>query len=251
MDTTGGDFNYDASTGVYVWDDDTQAWSQERPADSLILRFPTAPADTPRTNATFTLSRYEKESVTIGGSTEHVPTEIVASLSVEGTEVLTIDLGDVGFASLLGVPQSFSLNVTAPPLAYTTGLDPTQDGMYEYQDEFQNNGQLVTSTTSTVDVFSDDENSGSTLGSVEGKTQVGQDLVLEYTAEIGALPALEDPSADEINERVDVEVLLQGEQVATLRYDGSADQVIVVYSDDTTEPLSDLLRDLGAVGDLF
>ncbi|WP_259247241.1 hypothetical protein [Salinibacter ruber] len=248
LDTTGGDFNYDASTGVYVWNPDTQAWRQERPADSLILRFPESP-DAPSKNATFTLSRYETQSVPILGSTEEVPTRVGASLSVDSTKVFALDLEDVSFTSLLGIPQSFSLDVTANPLAFTTSLEPGQNETFQYEDRFRNDGQPVTATTATVDLSPDDaEGDDSTLGRVEGTTQVGQDLAIEYAADVGALSALEDASADEINNRVSVDVLLQGNQVATLRYDGSAEQVIVEYTDGTTEPLSDLLREIGVSG---
>ncbi len=248
LDTTGGDFNYDASTGVYVWNPDTQAWRQERPADSLILRFPES-KDAPSNNATFTLSRYETQSVTIIGSTEEVPTRVGASLSVDSTKVFALDLEDVSFTSLLGIPQSFSLDVTANPLAFTTSLEPGQNGTFQYEDRFRNDGQPVTATTATVDLSPDGaEGDGSTLGRVEGTTQVGQDLAIEYAADVGALSALEDASADEISDRVSVDVLLQGNQVATLRYDGSAEQVIVEYTDGTTEPLSDLLREIGVSG---
>lgn len=248
LDTTGGDFNYDASTGVYVWNPDTQAWRQERPADSLILRFPESP-DVPSNNATFTLSRYETRSVTVGGSTEQVPTEIGASLALENEgEIFSVDLRDVGF-TFLGIPQSFSLDITADSLTYTTSLEDSQGRTYEFRDDLRNNGQLVTSTAATVNLFPDDaEGGGSTLGRVEGTTQVGQDLAIEYAADVEALSALEDASADEINDRVSVDVLLQGNQVATLRYDGSAEQIIVEYTDGTTEPLSDLLREIGVPG---
>lgn len=248
LDTTGGEFDYDASTGVYVWDGDAQVWNQKRPADSLILRFPTSPGAS-RNNTTFTLSRYETQSVTIAGSTENVPTNVGASLSVEGTEVFAVDLRGVEFTSLLGIPKSFSLGATAGPLAFTTGLEPTQDGTYRYEDQFRNDGQPVTSTTATVDLFPEDTGGDeTTIGRVEGTTQVGQDLAIRYAADIGALSALEDASADAINDRVDAEVLLQGDQVATLRYDGSAGHVVVEYTDGTTEPLSDLLQEIGALG---
>lgn len=248
LDTTGGNFNYDASTGVYVWNPDTQAWRQERPADSLILRFPESKG-APSNNATFTLSRYETQSVSIRGATEQIPTEIGASLAVENEgEVFSVDLRDVGF-TFLGIPQSFSLDVTANPLAFTTSLKRGQNGIFQYEDRFRNDGQPVTATTATVDLFPDDaEGDDSTLGRVEGTTQVGQDLAVEYAADIGTPSALEDASADEISDRVSVDVLLQGNQVATLRYDGSAEQVIVEYTDGTTEPLSDLLREIGVSG---
>ncbi|MCS3632540.1 hypothetical protein GGP55_003158 [Salinibacter ruber] len=248
LDTTGGNFNYDASTGVYVWNPDTKAWRQERPADSLILRFPESKG-APSNNATFTLSRYETQSVPILGPTEEVPTRVGASLSVDSTEVFALDLEDVSFTSLLGIPQSFSLDVTANPLAFTTSLKRGQNGTFQYEDRFRNDGQPVTATTATVDLSPDDaEGDDSTLDRVEGTTQVGQDLAIEYAADVGALSALEDASADEINNRVSVDVLLQGNQVATLRYDGSAEQVIVEYTDGTTEPLSDLLREIGVSG---
>ncbi len=248
LDTTGGSFNYDASTGAYVWNQDTKAWRQERPADSLILRFPESP-DALSNNATFTLSRYETRSVTIAGSTEEVPTKVRASLSVDDTEVFALDLEDVSFTPFLGIPQSFSLDVTTAPLAFTTSLEPVGNGAYQYNDRLQNGGQQVTSTAATLDLSPENaESSENTLGRVEGTTQVGQEgLTIEYTADI-APSALEDASADVINDRVDVDVRLEGDRVATLRYDGSAEQVIVEYADGTTEPLSDLLREIGVAG---
>ncbi len=246
LDTTGGNFNYDASTGVYVWNPDTKAWRQERPADSLILRFPESKG-APSNNATFTLSRYETQSVPILGPTEEVPTRVGASLSVDSTEVFALDLKDVSFMSIFGIPKSFSLDITADShitadsLTYTTSLKDSQGRTYEFRDDLRNNGQLVTATKATVDLSPDD-------AEVEGTTQVGQDLAIRYTADVGTPSAFEDASADEISDRVSVDVLLQGNQVATLRYDGSAEQIIVEYTDGTTEPLSDLLREIGVPG---
>ncbi len=244
LDTTGGTFNYDASTGVYAWTEAEQAWEQTRPADSLILRFPATP-EARRNNATFVLGEYDTRSLPVGAPEDRLPTRIDASLSVNGTEAFNIDLRDVEVSPLLGIPQSFTLEVALPPLAYSADLHSPSGAPYRYQDRLENDGALVTATDATAEVLSGEAEDENPLGEVQGTTQVGQDLAVEYTAQIGALAALSDASAADVNENAEVRVLHQGTQVATLRYDATAEQVLVVYPDGETEPLADLLRDLG------
>ena len=245
LDTTGGTFNYDASTGVYVWNEADRAWTQERPADSLILRFPAAlEPSSSENNGTFTLGAYETKSIPFGGSAGRVPTQLEASLSVDESKVFRVRLKDVDFSAVLGIPQSFALETTVPPLSYSGSLEAPGGASYRYRDRLENDGQLVTTSNASVDVSPDGGGEGA-IGRVEGMTQIGQDLTVEYTAEIGTLVNLEGASAQDINDTIDIRVLQEGEQVATLRYDAPAEQVVVVYPDGETEPLPDLLRDLG------
>lgn len=254
LDTTGGGFNYAASTGVYAWDDNSQEWTQERPADSLILQFPATPEATSN-NAKFTLSEYETQPVSIGGSTAEVPTQVKSSLSKDGTEVSSFDLRDVSFSPLLGIPQSFTVNVenslagTPDSFTYYSNLETESSSAYRYQDELKKGDQAVVATDATITLGGNGDDEGA-FGSVDGETFVGQGLSVQYMVDSSSLiAAFEDSSsgdvsAEDVNDSVDIEVLDDGNPVATLRYDGETEQVMVVYPDGETEPLADLLRDL-------
>ncbi|WP_263788010.1 hypothetical protein [Salinibacter grassmerensis] len=261
LDTTGGGFNYESSTGVYVWSNSSGTWTQERPADSLILRFPTAQEATGN-NATFTLSEYKTESVSIGEITAEVPTQVNSSLKENGEEIFSSRLS-VGFSSLVDIPESLESYIGAfstsdeavSNLTYSSTLSADfSDGItYEFRDGLENGSQKVVSTDATI-ALGDGPGSGggeNLFGSVDGETRVGQGLRVQYTADLSALvAALRDDSSDGvdaegINNSVDVKVLGEDDnQVATLRYEGDKEQVVVEYPDGQTELLVDLLRDL-------
>lgn len=254
LDTTGGSFNYGASTGVYVWNDNSRDWTQKRPADSLILRFPAAPEATGN-NATFTLSEYEAQSFSIGGSTAKVPTKIRSSLSKDSTEVFSLDLRNVSF--LLGIPQSFTLDVEVPSmtdemadgLTYYSDFETESSDSYRYQDELKNGGQTVVSTNATI-TLAGSGGDRRPLGSVNGETLVGQGLSVQYTIDPSPLIAVledgssEEISAEDVNDTADIRVFDEGNPVATLRYEGETEQTLVEYPDGQTEPLVDLVQSL-------
>lgn len=241
LDTTGGTFNYEASTGVYAWRPARQTWTPVRAADSLILRFPAPPAATGDT-ATFVLGAYEAQAV--GPGTERrVPTRLAALLSVDGETAARVNLRDVTLSPILQLPQSLSLTVSLPPLGYTASLESPGATMFDVQDRLENDGQRVASTAATVEVGGGGDETA--LGEATGTTQIGRSLAVEYTIALDTLTALsQGGSAADVNEAVDVRVRSASTLLATLRYDAAAERWMLVYPDGETEPLADLLRDL-------
>jgi hypothetical protein len=241
LDTTGGTFTYEASTGVYAWRPAQQAWTPVRAADSLILRFP-APPEAVGDTATFVLGAYEAQAV--GPGTERrVPTRLAALLSVDGETAARVDLQDVTLSPLLSLPQSLSLTVALPPLGYTASLESRGATTFDVQDRLENEGQRVASTAATVEVGGEGDETG--LGEATGTTQIGTSLAVDYAVGLDALATfIEGGPAADANEAVDIRVLSDGTLLATLRYDEAAGRWVLAYPDGETEPLADLLRDL-------
>jgi hypothetical protein len=237
LDTTGGSFNYEASTGVYAWRPAPQAWTPVRPADSLILRFPAPPEATGDT-ATFVLGAYEAEAVG-PGTQRRVPTRLAALLSVDGETAARVNLRDVTLSPVLQLPQSLSLTVALPPLDYTASLESPNATTFDVQDRLENDGQQIVSTAATVDVGGGSDEP--VLGTATGTTQIGTSLAVEYTVSLDALGAFsEGIPPEDVNEAVDIRVLSDGSLLATLRYDAAAEQWVLEYPDGETEPLADL-----------
>jgi hypothetical protein len=72
---------------------------------------------------------------------------------------------------------------------------------------------------------------------------IGPDLAVGYAIQVGELAAFDDPSEEQINDRIDARIVYKGEELATLRYDKAAEEIEVVYTDGSVDPASEFYDD--------
>jgi hypothetical protein len=236
-------FRFDESTGVYVWDADDQTWVQTDSAEAIVLRFPASKRATSN-NATLTLHSYSDVERSIRGRSVYLPDSGTASLMVDSTEVFSATLADITFApglSRFPIPTALSLDVLTAPHTHVVRWEETGTGRYTLSAETRNNDQLVAGLSTTVQAgFSRD---GLPVDSLSGDARIGPSLTVPYTVEVDELQALDDPSAEQINDPIDARIDYDGETIATLRYDGTDEEVNVVYLDGTAEPAAAFYKD--------
>lgn len=84
-----------------------------------------------------------------------------------------------------------------------------------------------------------DELEGTDVERLSGELRIGPDLKIPYTVQVGELAAFDDPTEEQINNRIDATIQSQEQELATLRYDAASERIEVVYSDGSVDPVSD------------
>lgn len=240
-------FSLEAGTGEFAWDGPNQTWGTESVADDLILHFPLE--EGAKNDATFTLRNYVQEEFTVDDEPMVVPTEIDASGSVNDTEIFSLRLSNVRLGTYDGlntpVPESLSLTLFTAP--YTHRLEVTKRSLASYDVSYElrsddEGGAGV--SANVVLTLTGDEPIG--IGRVEelvGQAQIGSHLVVPFSLEPRAVAETDDPSGVMINDHLDVGVRYQDREAASLRYDKPTDTIEFVYSDGSTDVVSQLLSD--------
>lgn len=144
------------------------------------------------------------------------------------------------------MPQSFSLEIVTAPHTHSFDLTENSSTDFSFSFDLENGGDLVAGLSTNVMLTTSDYDQieGSDVEEISGKVNIGPDLVVPYTAQVGELVSLDDPSEQEINDRIDAPVEYQGQRIATLRYDKAEEQIEVVYSEDgSIDPASVFYED--------
>jgi len=237
-------FLFDASIGEHVWTPNTNEWEEEEAAGSVILRFPASEGATGN-NATFELSQYSDTPVTADEETVYLPTSGTASIAVEGTEVFAVNLSEAAYTTEDGLdiplPQSFTLEILTAPHTHTFVLSENSSTDYEFSFSLANGDDLVAGISIQASLGTDnyDVLELNDVEELSGAVRISGDLTIPYTIAVGELVAFDNPTEEQINNRVDATIEYQGQQIATLRYDKSAEQVEIVYSDGSVDAASD------------
>lgn len=241
-------FQFDASTGVYVWDADAEQWVEEGGSDSVILEFPATESATSN-NATLELSQYADTPLTVDGETVYLPTSGIGAVSVDGSEVFSVDLSGVDYATEEGlevpIPQSFSLEVLTAPHTHSFNLNENSSTDYDFSFDLRNGDQLVAGISVGAQLATNnyDELEPTDVEQLSGELRIGPELTIPYTIGVGELAAFDDPTEEQINNRIDATVESQGQELATLRYDEASERIEVVYSDGSIDPASDFFTE--------
>jgi len=243
--TRNGRFDYEETTGVYEWSSEDDAWTRTGSSDDVVLQFPSSEGQDAN-DATLTMADYDDESVNVNGETVYLPTTALVSLTVDGTEVFSVDLTGVEYTQDgdLTLPTAFALEIFTAPHTHTFTLTENSSTDFAFGFELRGPEEVVTGLTVQAMLATDDyaELEDTDVEEVSGRLRIGPDLSVPYTVQVGRLAALDDPSEAQINQNVDATVEYDGTNLATLRYDDEEERIEVVYADGSTDPASDFLE---------
>jgi len=160
-------------------------------------------------------------------------------VSLDGVEYTTEDGLEVP------IPQSFSLEILTAPHTHTFSLAENSSTSYDFSFDLANGNELVAGVSVGAELATDnyDELEATDVSELSGELRIGPDLTVPYTIEVGELAAFDDPTEDQINDRIDATVEYQGQEIATLRYDEATERIMVVYSDGSVDPASEFYEE--------
>jgi hypothetical protein len=241
-------FQFEESTGEYAWDSGTRQWTEQGSSGSVILQF-SASEGASSNNATLELSQYSDTDLTVDGETVYLPTSGTGSISVGGSEVFSVNLSGVEYTTEDGlevpIPQPFSLEILTASHTHAFDLNENSSTDFDFSFDLSNGETLVAGLSIGAELSSDnyDELEATEISELSGEFRIGPDLTVPYSIAVGELAAFDDPTEEQINDRLDATVEYQGQQIATLRYDKATEQVEVVYSDGSVDSASDFYED--------
>jgi len=126
-----GNFDFEASLGVYEYNFTTQLFDQTKQGgDKVTMHFPTATSNT--NNATLNITAYseiviEEENKYGWDETSIFLTLITADLSIDNVEVLDLDMSANYSAD--GLPESVEVSLTMNPFEFTMSFSDTDEKM--------------------------------------------------------------------------------------------------------------------------
>ncbi len=256
LQTSNGRLDYSASTGEYTWNSRRQTWTSTGPSENVVLVFPTSPNDT-TDNGTFTLSSYTDTEVTIDGDDEYLPETIDASLSVDDTDVFSLNLENTSFydeqIEETQVPRRFDFLTLTAPLEHNAALDSPSKREFRFsyllqrEDENQYVMRLDVNATLTT-VFNNIDGAGG-LDELSGAIGLEPDVLIEYAIQAEELSTLDDdPTPQQLNNHFSATVRYQDQKVgdiriATITRNGTERMApVLVYSDGSQQPLQEVFE---------
>ncbi len=126
------------------------------------------------------------------------------------------------------------------PHTHTFTLDENSGTEYDFSFDLANGDQRVAGISVGAQLATDnyDELQGTDVEELSGELRIGPGLTIPYTIQVGELAAFDDPTEDQINDRIDATVQSQGQEIATLRFDEASERIEVVYSDGSIDAAS-------------
>lgn len=236
-------------TGEFTWNG--SSWTSSSSSNDLILNFPTAEGI--NNNATFTLSTYTDEAVTIEGQSEYLPTTIDASLSVGGNEIFSVDLSGTDFytetlntsSGATQLPRQFALDILTAPIRHSVDYSSPSKREFDLDVELtkastqQRILRFLVGLTFTQNF--DAASGAGDVQTVEGELGFGPDVVLAYTVDVAGLDQLgTSPSPQDINNQFTAEMRYKGGKMGTIEWgtlNGQTD-VLFVYNDGSKDLLA-------------
>lgn len=234
-------FNMANYSGVYDWNSTNNEWDfTSNTQNDLIFNFPFLEGGNTN-NMTITINDYEVQEVVFSFDTEYYPTKLVGSIEKDNTVVFSLDIDNVVYqiGSENVAPTNFDIEIITLPMTHFFTLDETSTSQFLFNYSSNNNGSCNTNFTINADTIVTDYTNIEGVDEFSNVTgTIGHDsLELVFSADIDSLNAIEEPTVDEINEYITVNVFLANSQVGVLEYTeiGDTSEILIVYNDGTTE----------------
>ena len=228
-------------SGVYNWNSTSDQWDfTSNTQNKLIFNFPFLETGNSN-NMTATIDNYEVQEIVLNSNTEYYPTKLIGSVEKDNVEIFNLMVDDVSYQ--IGtedvVPTSFDIEIMTSPMTHSFTLEETSTNQLSFiYSSFNNNscvlGFEINSQTTTSD-YTNIEGIDN-FSSAEITITINQ-LMIVFSSELSSLNAISEPTIDEINQYINSNVLLSGDQIGTLEYTeiGSSPEVIIIYNDGTSE----------------
>ena len=251
-------FDINFYAGTYSYNIDTDTWSKANDqSGQVVFKFPSGPEATSN-NATLTISNYSDEAATIESETLYLPKKATVNLDVDGVTILHLKLNDVTYASNadfeIPVKVDFEIYMNPFTLSLVVGQSTTKD--FELSLNLTDGNDCNIGVDVTAKLNSDDyENI--TENNIESVTVVvtANDLKVQTLTGIAELLKLEDPTENDINTLIDLDVLFKDIKIADLKWDENGQTVIIFYKDGTSEDTSnfydEFVEDIKSIFDEF
>lgn len=234
----------DAFEGTYTFNPADTSWTMsEDQTGRIVLNFATSP-DLDANNASITIENYSDTQVTIGVDSEpvYLPTSVDISLIVDGTDVITVNLNSIEYANNADfqIPIAVDLGLYVNPYSLSLVVDNTSGTEFSLDLDFSDDSDVCSTGIHAEVKLDGNDYQNLTEQSLLKATFAfySNDLSIQSTDGIAQILQLTDPTAAQINEFLDLEVLYQDFKIADIVLEDGGDGSIIVileYKDGSSE----------------
>lgn len=229
-------FDFEGNKGVYEWNAALEQFEYTADHNAIKILFPTEGSAS--NNAELNLTAFEDEAVEDAetGEVSYEPTLLVASLKVDGTLALSLDL-EVDYDAL-GFPITTDISVTTPPFTSTIKLDVTAPTKSTLSISLRKSQEVIFATSVNA-TYGDASKSEESLSSIDGFIQF-KNLKLQGSVD---LDGADDPEVD-FNKFVKLALYSDNNKAGDIIFEDINGQSIpfIRYSDGSKEKLEDVLK---------
>lgn len=238
-------FDFNAHTGVYSWQSDTEEWSETSESDNIILEFPSSQS-VASNDMMFEVSEYSDSETTIDGEQYYLPTRIQSQLENEGDLIFGFNLNELEYSSNdLPLPNTLDLEIITAPLTHAITFSRDNSTEFSFSFDLLENDELTAGIALNLEVAHDNYSSlhEEDLENLTATLQFSDDLSLDAEMELGSLLTAENPTEDDINSLFTAEVLYEDSKIADLEYSEEEDTFIIIYRDGSSESIDRYFED--------
>ena len=255
-------FDISHHAGTYTFDNNTKSWSKsDSPTDAVVVTFP-SDSTSNTNNVEIKINAYTTQSYVVDGNSEELPTNINYSISKDGNVLHSFAINNIQYRQLADIAIPIDANITVVLAPYTLDIDASEisgggfEGSISLSTDggcsFNVVGSLNLATTDYENITDDDFRDASL-------TVTSNSLKLQASADLETLMAIDDPTSNQVNNNIDVDVLYNNQTIGNLEIKNLSEsdddpEVWMVYKDGTSEEvgaayLEDFVDDLEAAID--
>ncbi len=247
---TNNRFDIGFHDGIYTYNHGTKLWTKTDAQNRIVLNFPSSPSQTSN-NSVITVENYSDQLITVEDDALYSPTMVDATLVVDGVTIIAVDLRSVTYASNADfeIPVEVDLEVFVNPYTITVDVDRNSSTEWTVAFEFAEvtgcgigiDAELTLATDDFENLTEDD------ILDVQ-VTLHFNDMAIQSLEGIAEILQIEDPTENQINTFLDVDLLFNDIKIGDLEYDEANETITIFYkdgtSDDTAIYYEDFLEDL-------
>lgn len=232
--------------GVYEFSKVDSSWTKSSNSKTrLELQFPSLESKSSN-NASIVLEDYADEEHIINEENYHLPTKGTISLTVDGTELLAVSINEVIYGDGdLPIPSKVDISIYVNPMTLQVVLESESSTKYAADVNFSGDDGCSFGAAVEVELAHDDLSNLILEEDIKSLTaEVRMEFMSIVTASnLADLLALQDPTEQQINDLVDLDVLINNFKVADVEYSEKDETVYLIFKDESSEDALDYFED--------
>lgn len=243
---TDGQFILSSHEGTYTYSNTTKEWTKTAASGKIELSFP-SDSTLSSNDMTLAVTSYTDEVHDIDGDNYGLPLSATIALSQNGTSLFSLTVGSMVYEEVdtYVIPTSGTFTVYMNPMTVTGTLTKVSATNFTAALEIENGGcNWSVDAEVDLDHSNYDQINDEDISNVIASLTIN-DMAVSADIDVDGIAIITDPTVNQINSLVDVDLLYSGVKVADLEYNEYDDngetieEVLIVYKDGTSENVED------------
>lgn len=236
--------------GTYSYNHSNETWARVEDQDGMVvINFPSNPSETTN-NGVISIGNYSDQEVTIGEDPIYLPKTVNMSLTVDGVEIIAVNLDGITYSSNEGfqIPVEIDLFVYVNPYGLSIKVDQSSSTEYSLDLDFSNDSDFCSTGIHADVALASNDFENLTQQDILGLTfsLYTNNLTIQSLGGIAEVLQIAEPTISQINAFVDMEILYKDLKIADMVLEeGTGEEVTVLlkFKDDTTDDSIDYYED--------